>query len=105
MYLLLLIFFVYISNNVPLPGFTSTNPVSHSYPLILWETSLNHSHVTTLAFSYIGELSLQRNKNFPPIDAKLGNNLLHKQLEPGALHVYSLLGGLVHGGSGSLVVW
>jgi hypothetical protein len=36
----------------------------------------------------------------PPIDDQLGHPLLHMQLEPQTLHVFSLIGGLVPGNSG-----
>ena len=47
-YFLLIIPFIYISNDIPLPSYVSTNPPSHnSPPLCLYEGPLPHPHSPT----------------------------------------------------------
>ena len=41
-----------------------------------------HTHLNTLAFSYIRGLSLHRNKASQAFDAQQGHPVLHMQLEP-----------------------
>ena len=72
-FFLLDIFFIYISNVIPFPGFPSENalspPLSPCSPTIpLWLPSLG--------------IPLHRVKASPPIDEQQSHHLLHMQLEP-----------------------
>jgi hypothetical protein len=63
---LLDIFFIYISNVIPFPGFPSENPLSHLPPHIAFMRVLRHppthSHLTALKFPYTGTSNLHRTK-------------------------------------------
>jgi hypothetical protein len=53
--ILLAIFFIYISNVIPIPGISSGNTHPISLPLPLWVgMSPTHSHLPALAFPYTG---------------------------------------------------
>ena len=87
----------------PFPVF----PPEPSYPIPPPPASMRvlplppiHSHFTTRAFPYTGKSSLHRTKDLSSFDSRQCHLLLHMQLEPWAIHVYSLVGGLVHGSSG-----
>ena len=61
----LAILFIYISNVIVFPGFSSRNPLSHPLTASM-RVLLNpptHSHITALAFSYTGASSLPRTKD------------------------------------------
>jgi hypothetical protein len=60
-FLLLDIFFIYISNVIPFPGFLSENPLSPPHPSAHQPT---HSCFLVLAFSYTGVLIPHRTKGF-----------------------------------------
>ena len=67
----MVILFIYISNVIPFPGFTSTNP--HPIPMhpasMRVITSATHTLLShALAFSYAGASSLHRTKGLPPTD-------------------------------------
>jgi hypothetical protein len=70
----LYIFFIYISNVIPFPGFPSENPLSpqpaHQH---------THSHLSTLTFPYTGASSLQGTKGLFSLQ---GHPRLHMWLEP-----------------------
>jgi len=62
------IFFIYISNVIPLPSFLSINPLSHIFPFLLWGCSPTQSPtpscLSALTFPYTGGLSLGETKGF-----------------------------------------
>jgi hypothetical protein len=61
---LLIILSIYISNDIPLPGFSSINlSFHHPFPLLLWVCFTTHSYDTPLACPYAGPSSLQRTRN------------------------------------------
>jgi hypothetical protein len=58
------IFFIYISNAIPFPGFPPENPYSISHPCFYMDVlPLTHPlRLPALAFYYIGALSIHRSK-------------------------------------------
>jgi len=84
--------------------FPLCNPLYHpSSRLVLRGCTPTHSPTLAsppLHSSTLGYWAFTRPRTSPPIDAWQGHPLLHKQLEPWSLHVYSLVGGLVPGSSG-----
>jgi hypothetical protein len=83
---------------VPPPGppssITPPPPSMRMFPHQPTLTSL-HSHSPTL-----GHQAFTGPRASSPIDTQQGHPLLHMQLEPWPLHVYSLVGGSVPGSSG-----
>jgi hypothetical protein len=70
--LLIIILFIYMLNDIPVPGYACTNlpshPPSHLLPIASMRVllyTLTHSHITTLAFPYIGTSNLHRTKGLP----------------------------------------
>jgi hypothetical protein len=107
----LFILFIYISNVIPLPSFPSATHLSHSLSPCS-KRVLPHPSTPSSPLSYpptppmLGHLSsTEPSPTHPPIDDQQGHPLLHLQLEPGSLHVYSLVGGLVSGRSCGGGIW
>ena len=85
---LLNIFFIYIKNVIPFPGFPPPckHPIPSSFPLLLWGCSSTSPPTPTsppsiplyrgISRAFIGP------RTSPPIDAWQGHPLLHMQLEP-----------------------
>jgi hypothetical protein len=73
------IFFIYISNVIPFPGFTSKKPHPNHLPL------LTNPH-TPASLSWdshsLGHQAFSGPRASPPFVAQQGNPLLHMQLEP-----------------------
>ena len=80
---LLDILFVFISNVIPFPSFSSSKPLSHlpptSFMTVLPYPPI-HSCLTTLSFHYTGAFTGPRVSL--PIHARLSHHLLNMQLEP-----------------------
>jgi hypothetical protein len=77
---LLDIFFIYISNVIPLSGFPSKNPLSPPpLPLVT-----NPPTPTSWPWQapILGHRTFIEPSASPPIDDRLGHHLLHMQLEP-----------------------
>jgi hypothetical protein len=79
--ILLIIPFINISNDIPLPSYSSTNFPFHICPLLpplcLFERAPAHNPLylpTTPVSSYAGASNLQAS---PPIDVRKGHPLLH----------------------------
>jgi hypothetical protein len=84
---LLVIVYIYIPNDVPLPGFPWTNPLSllpHLYE------GAPPSHLTALASPYTGALSCHRTKDLPLMPEKAILCCICGWSH-GLLHVYSLV--------------
>jgi hypothetical protein len=81
MFLFLLdIFFIYISNVIPFPSFSSENPLSLP-PLPAPQPT--HSGFLALAFPYsVGHRTFTGPRASPPIDGRVGHPQLHMRLEP-----------------------
>jgi hypothetical protein len=86
------IFFIYISNVFPFLGLPFWSPLSHP----------TQAHLPVLALSYTGSLNTLRPKNLP---SHWSQSVLCYICgwSHGSLHLYSLVGGLVPGSSGSLL--
>ena len=78
------------------PPFSIPHPPASMRMLPLPPT---HSHLTTLAFHYTGELSLHKIKSFSSYYAIQYHAQLHRQICNWS-HVYSLVGGSVPGSWG-----
>ena len=96
----LIILFVYISNDIPLPGFPSTTP----FPLCLQEdtplpTHLLSPHCPSIPLHW--SIKPPQDQGAPP-PLMLDKAILCYicSWNYGSLHVYSLVGGLVPGSSG-----
>jgi hypothetical protein len=77
------IFFIYISNVIPFPGFlTRKTPSPYALPHPAQQPT--HSCILALAFSTLGHKAFIGPRTSPPmpIDVLLGHLLLHMQLEP-----------------------
>jgi hypothetical protein len=59
---LLDILFIYISNVITFPGFSSGKPLFHPPPPASMRVFSHHSHLPTLVFPYTGASSLLRTK-------------------------------------------
>jgi hypothetical protein len=96
---LLDIFFIYISNVIPFLGFPPKTTIPS--PLLLLTNPPTPAslpwHPTTL-----GNRAFTGPRASPSIDVQQGHPLLYMQLEPGYLHVYSLIGSVVPGSSGGI---
>ena len=98
---LLDIFFIYISNGIPFPGFDSEIPLS---------SPLTPAHQTTHSCFFPWESPTMGHRAFtgtrasPPIGDWRDHPLLHMGWNHGSLHVYSLVGGLVPMTSGVHIV-
>jgi hypothetical protein len=85
---LLDIFFIYISNAIPLPGFppSRTHPITSSLSLILWGCSSTHPPTPTSLPSIPLPWDIYRAflgpRTSTSIDAWQGQPMLHMQLEP-----------------------
>jgi hypothetical protein len=87
------------------PGFPSRNPLSHNFSPCFCEDAfpLTHSSTTASLSSHsptLGHRAFTGPRASSPIYARQSHPLLHIQLGPWLLHVYSLVGGLVPGNSG-----
>jgi hypothetical protein len=78
-YILLDIFFIYISNVIPFPSFPSENHPSPPPPSAPQPT---HSHSWPWHSPILGHSTIIGPRASPPIDDWLGHPLLHIQLEP-----------------------
>jgi hypothetical protein len=76
---LLDIFFIYISNITPFPGFPSENPIPFTLPMLTNQPTPSswpwHSPI-------LGHITFIGIRASHPIDDQLGHPLLHMQLEP-----------------------
>jgi hypothetical protein len=79
------IFFIYISNVIPFPGFPSKDLLPHVLPPPPAHQPI-HSCFLALTFSYTymgqGHKAFTGPRDSPPIDVQLGHPQLHMQLEP-----------------------
>jgi hypothetical protein len=77
---LLNILFIYISNVIPFPSFPSKNPLSPPlYPLL---TNPPTPTSWPWHFRTLGHRAFKGPRDSSPIDDRLGQSLLHMQLEP-----------------------
>jgi hypothetical protein len=79
------ILFIYISNVIPFPGFSSEDSLSYSTTPCFYESAphpTNHSYFTALPFLYNGAWNLHRTKGLSSHWCLQGHPLLHMWLEP-----------------------
>jgi len=102
LFILLVTVFIYISNVVPLPGFTSTNSLSPSPSPCFYKGALvatYFSFLSTLAFPYVVESPQDQACPF----LLMSDEAVLCYICHGSLHVYSLVADLVPGSFGGLV--
>jgi hypothetical protein len=87
-FLKLIILFVYISNDIPLPGYPSTNHLSHIHPLPTPLCSMKVlPHTPSLAPQLLHPSTLEHQTSTgprasPTTDVRQGHPLLHMNPEP-----------------------
>jgi hypothetical protein len=92
-FILVDIFFIYISNVFPFPGIPSGIPLYHPSSLCLYDgaSPSTCSSLPTLAFPYTGALNLPEDQG--PLFTVMSNKAILSHIDSqshGSLHVYSL---------------
>ena len=82
---LLDIFFIYISNVIPFPGFPSKNPLPHTLSPLPLLTNVPTPASWPWHSPILGHRTFTGLRASSPIDDRLGHPLLHMKLEPQVL--------------------